>query len=190
MSPLSDSEKKIDFDFVQEYLIRAACYQFAVADYEGVDSISLNGIIFSDILSGKPFAIANEVIQTAQSAGIIEWDSERIGAVRLTTLGIKKFFLIRRDLCDEDENEELIEEILNMADGDLFLSKNYMDIKKFFTGLSILPGERSPASGAWHSTCLNKTVMLAEGEFSPFEEFDLDGNYLIWSLLKNEDGDG
>lgn len=91
--------------------MKAILFPFDIADYDGGDSLSVNGIVSSEILKHATQKLANEALGIAQNAELIEWDEQRIGAVRLTDLGIKKPCLIRRDFFDDDKNEILKNEI-------------------------------------------------------------------------------
>jgi hypothetical protein len=102
---------KVNLDDKQEILIKSILFSFVLADYDGGDSLSVNGIVYSDILQHATRKLANDALSVAQNTGLIEWDGERIGAVLLTPLGIKKLHQLRRDFFDDDKNESLKNEI-------------------------------------------------------------------------------
>lgn len=105
------STTELSLDGKHEILIKSVLFPFALADYDGSESLSVNGIAYSDILKHATRKLANEALSIAQNAGLIEWDEERIGAVRLTSLGIKKLHLVRRDFFDNEKNAALKNEI-------------------------------------------------------------------------------
>lgn len=140
-----------ELDHVQDALVRAVLYPFAMADYDGQDSVSIRAVQSSDILDGISSDLVNEALATAQRAGLITWDEHRIGAIRLSELGFKKFCLVRDGFFDACENDLLRTELLGIDPDELQRSEIYYGMKKSCLGLGALPGQPCPVSGRWQA---------------------------------------
>ncbi|HWW99679.1 hypothetical protein [Collimonas sp.] len=174
-------------DSTQDDLVRAVLYSFAMNDYEGNDTITLKGIVSSEIFDGIETEMVNEAVSTVQQAGLIEWDDTKIGAIRLTSVGRTKFLLVRNDFFDDDEVESLRDCLVDLNIRDLLASPEYRSMKKFFIGLAALPGQPCPLTGQWRAQRLaNKTAFIRTGELLPVPETDDAGNQVIWHLLRAE----
>jgi hypothetical protein len=182
---MMEAAETIDLDFLQDDFIRAVLYPFAMADYEGVDSVSVNAVASSDVLVEASLDIVNEALGTAQRAGLIKQDEERIGAIRLTELGMAKFCLVRNDFFDDDEIEQLRGVLHDIEATEICQSPPYQAIKASCAGLGALPGQDSPCAGQWFSRARPDVVLnLKMGEEIPGPQFDGDGNQIIWYLKR------
>lgn len=174
-----------DLDFLQDDLVKAVLYPFAMSDYDGSDSVSVNAVATSDVLAEASEDIVNEALATAQHAGLIEHDADRIGAIRLTPLGLAKFHLVRNDFFDDDEIERLRDVLHDVESTAIDQSPDYHAIKTSCAGLGALPGQDSPCAGQWFSRARPDVVLnLKVGEEIPGPQFDGDGNQIIWYLKK------
>ena len=174
----------LDFDSAQEDFVRAVMYPFAMADYDGLDSVSINAVTSSPIFEGVSADVINEALETAQRAGLIDWDQERVGAIRLTKLGLAKFFLVRNDFFSDESNISLRDAMVQFDSFTLQRSESYRLIKALGTGLGALPGQRCPASGQWQARRLNgKKLDIQEGDTIPFPEYDQQDKPVIWYLV-------
>jgi hypothetical protein len=173
-----------ELDHVQDALVRAVLYPFAVADYDGQDSVSIKAVQSSDILDGISPDLVNETLATAQRSGLITWDEHRIGAIRLSELGFKKFLLVRDGFFDAHQNSLLRSEILAIDPADLQRSEVYHRMKKSCLGLRALPGQPCPVTGRWQARRLNSACLLiGENETIPFPAYDDQARRVIWYLL-------
>jgi hypothetical protein len=175
---------ELDYDSSLDDLVRAVLYSFAMNDYDGEDSVALRSIAASDIFDGIKIEVVNEALTTIQQAGLIEWNDEQIGRINLTAVGFAKFQLVRNDFFDDDENELLRNRIATIDISDLQKSQSYQSIKRKFSGLAVLPGQICLESGRWQAQRLsNRTIVIEQGEFLPYPEFDEAGNQVIWHKL-------
>jgi hypothetical protein len=175
----------LDFDSTQDDFVRAVMYPFAMADYEGLDSVSINAVTSSPIFEGVSADVINEALETAQNAGLIDWDQERVGAIRLTELGLAKFFLVRNDFFSDERNVSLRDAVSQFNSSTLRRSEPYQLIKASCPGLGALPGQTCPLSGQWQARRLEgKKLVIQEGEMIPFPEYDQEDKPVIWYLIR------
>jgi hypothetical protein len=183
---MMDALEAVELDYVQDDLVRAVMYPFAMADYEGNDAVSINAVASSIILENARPPIINEALSTAQWAGLIGWDSERVGAIRLSELGLSKLRLVRDDFLDDDEISRLRDGLRALDPDHLHQSEAYASRKAEFTGLGVFSGQLCPISGRWHTrrpvAC---THIMRQGELTPGPFLDDDGNPVIWYLMKS-----
>ncbi len=173
-----------ELDHVQDALVRAVLYPFAVADYDGQDSISIKAVQSSDILDGISPDLLNEALATTQRSGLITWDEHRIGAIRLSEVGFKKFLLVRDGFFDARENSLLRSELLAIVPEELQRSDVYQRMKKSCLGLGARPGQPCPVSGRWQARRLeNACLLIGENETIPFPAYDDKARRVIWYLL-------
>lgn len=173
-----------ELDHVQDALVRAVLYPFAMADYDGQDSVSIRAVQSSDILDGISSDLVNEALATAQRAGLITWDEHRIGAIRLSELGFKKFCLVRDGFFDACENDLLRTELLGIDPDELQRSEIYYGMKKSCLGLGALPGQPCPVSGRWQARRLQGAcLVIGENEIIPFPAYDDQARSVTWYLL-------
>jgi len=178
-----ETATRLDLDFFQDYLVRAVLFPFAMADYEGLDTVSVNAIASSEILQDTDSKVVNEALRTAQQAGLIELDNDRIGAIRLTKLGLAKFYLVRNDFFDADEVEQLREELRIVDSTNLNRSSAYNLIQSECLGLGALPGQLCPVAGRWFSRGRPDEILsLRKGDEIPGPQFDGEGKHIIWYL--------
>lgn len=175
----------LDLDFFQDDLVRAVLFPFAKADYEGLDTVSINAVASSEVLQGADSTVVNEALRTAQWAGLIELDNERIGAIRLTQIGLAKFFLVRNDFFDADEVDQLRKKFCIIDSTNLNQSSSYKSIQSECLGLGALPGQVCPVAGRWFSRGRPDEILsLRAGDEIPGPHFDGEGKQIIWYLKK------
>lgn len=173
----------LELDAAQDDLVRAVLYSFAMADYDGTDSVSIKGVIGADIFEAASPVITNEALYTAQRAGLIEWDESRVGAISMTDLGKRKFQLVRDDFFDNAEIDRLSLKIGEYSSMQLAELESYVDIKTRYTGLAAAAGDPVPVTGTWSARRgEGKSLQLDEGEILPAPRFDREGNPLLWYL--------
>jgi hypothetical protein len=173
----------LELDAAQDDLVRSVLYSFAMADYDGSDSVSIKGISGADILVNASPSIVNEALITAQKAGLIGWDESRVGAISLTELGKRKFLLVRDDFFDNAENERLSLKIGEYSSMRLAELESYVDMKARYAGLAAFAGELVPLAGTWHARRVEgQSLQLGEGEMLPAGRFDREGKPLLWYL--------
>ena len=171
----------LDLDCLQDDFVRAVLYPFAMADYEGQDSVSMSAVAGSEILEGLPTLIVDEALGTAQRAGLIAWDEARVGTISLTPLGFAKFRLVRHDFFNDDRNDKLREDLIAIDPPDLQRSEEYRSIKQECSGLGVYPGQPCPVAGTWFARRLpNVLLIMQEGETFPINPVDSNGNPIIW----------
>lgn len=181
---MMEANEILDFDSLQDDFVRAVMYPFAMADYDGLDSVSINAVTSSALFEGVNTDVINEALETAQRAGLIDWDQERVGAIRLTKLGLAKFLLVRNGFFSDESNISLRGAILQFDSFTLQRSEPYRLIKASGTGLGALPGQPCPASGQWHARRLDgKKLDIQEGDTIPFPEYDQQDKPVIWYLV-------
>jgi hypothetical protein len=177
-----------DLDHVQDDLIRAVMYTFAIADYDGEDSVAIRAVQSSDILVDMSPDLVNEALGIAQRSGLIIWDSQRIGAIRLSELGIKKFLLVRDDFFDANENFLLREALSRLDPIMLQTSEVYQEMQKSTLGLGVLSGQSCPVSGQWQARRLDhKRLFIRENDIAPFPAWDVHQRRVIWYLITGND---
>lgn len=170
-------------DAIQDDLICAVMYAFAKADYYGSDTVAIKAVQFSDILEGMPEDLVNEALLTTQQAGLISWDERRVGAIRLTNLGFKKFLLVRDDCFDDVRNRRLRHALDRIDPVALQDSEVYGNMKKSCTGLAALPGQPCPLTGQWQTRRPEHNhIFLREGDIIPFPAHDGDDR-ITWYLV-------
>ena len=173
-----------ELDHIQDALVRAVLYPFAMADYDGQDSVSIKAVQSSDILDGISPDVVNEALATAQRSGLITWDEHRIGAIRLSELGLKKILLVRDGFFDARENSLLRSELLAIDPDELQRSEVYHGMKKSCLGLGALPGQPCPVSGRWQARRLQSACLfIGENEIIPFPAYDERARRVTWYLL-------
>jgi hypothetical protein len=174
----------VELDHLQDDLIRAVLYPFAIADYDGGDAVPIRSVQSSEILDGLSPGVVNEALGTAQRAGLILWDVRRIGAIRLSELGFKKFLLARDGFFDTNENRLLRSALSCIDPAALQASEVYQEMKKSCLGLGALPGQPCPASGQWQARRLdNKRLVLRENDILPFPACDMNERRVIWYFV-------
>lgn len=175
--------KIFKLDSAQDDLVSAVLYCFAMADYDGNDSVSIKGVSGADIFEKASPEIVNEALTTAQRTGLIGWDESRVGAISLTDLGKRKFQLVRDDFYDAAETERLSVKIGEYSTMRLVELESYVDMKSRYVGLAASAGEPVPSAGTWHArTNGGQSVQLDEGEILPGPRFDREGKPLLWYL--------
>ncbi|WP_322403959.1 hypothetical protein [Massilia luteola] len=179
-----------DLDTVPDDLVRAVMYAFAMADYDGEDTVSIKAIQSSDILDGMSNDLVNEALGTAQHAGLVAWDEQRVGAIRLSKLGLKKFLLVRDGFFDEQENRRLRDTLSRIDPVELLASDVYKTMKRSCTGLAVFPGQLCPVTGEWQARRLDsKRLIIREGESVPFPQYDTHDRPVTWYLVTGTAGD-
>jgi hypothetical protein len=188
MEDIATQTGMCELDTVQDDLVRAVIYAFALADYDGEESVSLKAVQSSGILEDISLDLVNEALGTAQRAGLVAWDEQRIGAIRLSKLGFKKFLLVRDDFFDERENRRLRETLSHIDPIELLASDVYKTLKRSSTGLAALPGQPCPVTGQWQARRLDsRRVTIREGDAIPFPQCDAHERRVIWYLVTEDD---
>jgi hypothetical protein len=170
-------------DTVQDDLVCAVMYAFAKADYGGADAVTIKAVQFSDILDGMSVDLVNEALLTAQQAGLVTWDERRVGAIRLTELGFRKYLLVRDDCFDDIRNRRLRHAVARIDPVALRDSECYRNIRKTCSGLAALPGQPCPQTGRWQARRPeHQYLFLREGDIIPFPAYDGDDR-VTWYLV-------
>lgn len=170
-------------DYLQDDFVRAVMYAFAIAGYEGQNSVSLNAVTNSEIFVNLPSTVIDEALRTAQRSELVTWDENRVEAISLTSLGLAKFRLVRDDFFDEDRNVQLRQNLAALDQDHLWQSQVYQSIKQECNGLGALPGQNCPATGTWFARRLSNSFrIMQEGETFPINPIDRNGDRIIWYL--------
>lgn len=175
-------------DTVQDDLVCAVMYAFAQADYGGADAVTIKAVQFSDVLDGMSVDLVNEALVTTQQAGLITWDERRVGAIRLTELGFRKYLLVRDDCFDDVRNRHLRRAVARSDPVALQDSDSYRRIRKSCSGPAALPGQPCPQTGRWQARRPeHRSIFLREGDIIPFPAHDGDDR-VTWYLVTGDGG--
>jgi hypothetical protein len=130
-------------DSIQDALIKAVLYSFAMCDYEGAEPITLKSVSSCELFDGAHIDVVNKSFAAAQRATLIEWDEAKIGGIRLTKTGVARFILVRDDFFDADALRLLKEKIekVEMARQE----------ESTATIIRAKAGQPCPRSGVWQS---------------------------------------
>lgn len=174
-----------DIESIPDDFIRAVLFPFAMADYDGQETVRLSAVSNSDVLSGLPIDLVNEALSAAQQAGLIEPVDERPGAVALTPLGKKKFLLVRDDFFDDDAIADLRRTLAALDLPALRGSGDYRQHQQTCTALAAYPDQPCPRTGRWLARRLaQRQCELQEGDCMPLPELDEQDQPVFWYLMK------
>lgn len=87
---------------VENDLIKAVLYPFALCDYEGTTAITLKSVSSSDLFEEIHIDVINKALDVSQRAELIDWDEDKIGGIRLTKTGLARFMQVRDEFFDAD----------------------------------------------------------------------------------------
>ena len=159
--------------------IETIFYSFAMSDYEGTDSVPLRAFISSIFYVNLPKRLCSQSIDIAQQEGLIEWDDQRIGAIKLTARGLKLFIHLRDNFWDDDAVNLLFQKLI--IDAETTSLRHQTSNRKIFA----YAGDTCPATGKWKRLPDGKEQYIEQNELIPLPKYSSNGHAFNWTWISD-----